>query len=72
MKILHIMNREKHTVHAVGLYDKYFLNGEHEILFLNQKGQDSLIFPQFNIPQREVFLTNDLVSDIKLLKKSLM
>lgn len=68
MKILHVMKREKFTAPVVGLYNKYFSNGEHEILYLNECGKNSLIYSEFGIGQREVFLPGNLFADMKILK----
>ena len=43
MKIIHIMRKEKFTKGISEFYNANFNNGEHEICFVNQEGQPSMI-----------------------------
>ena len=71
MKILHIMQREKFTAGVVGFYDKYFANGEHEICYLNLERDKPLINEALLIKQREIYLSGNMLKDIRLIGKEL-
>ncbi len=69
MKIIHIMKREKFTNPVVGFYNKYYNNGEHEILYVNYMGEESMINDEFTIYQSELFLSgNALMDAIKIIQ----
>lgn len=50
------MQQEKFTRGIAEFYNCYFNNGEHEILYINEAGKDSLINPLLTIKQTEKFL----------------
>lgn len=58
MKILHLMKPEKFTKDVAEFYNSYFNNGEHEICYVNKKGNESLINDSLSIKQTEVFLSS--------------
>lgn len=60
MKFIHLMKKEKFTEGVVKFYDRYFDNGEHEILYINKKGSESLINPDIRIKQMELSLSDDI------------
>lgn len=69
MKIIHIMKREKFTKPVVGFYNEYYNDGEHEILYFNYEGEDSLIDNRFAIKQSELFLSKHTFKDaIKIIR----
>lgn len=67
MKFIHLMRREKFTESVVRFYNQYFNNGEHEILFVNFSGNSSLIMPEVNIKQNEIFIEDNFEGKVKLL-----
>lgn len=71
MKILHIMQREKFTTSISGFYDVHFRGGEHEICYLNTADKDTLINPDYTLPQREIYLSGSLMRDVRLLAREL-
>ena len=71
MKIVHLMKQEKFTRGISEFYDCYFNNGEHEICYVNVKGNESLINSSLTIKQSEVFLSPDNKKDADTLVKHL-
>ena len=71
MKILHLMQHEKFTRSIAEFYNCYFNNGEHEILYINKEGKDSLINPLLTIKQTEVFLLGENRKEANALVKYL-
>ena len=56
MRVVHLMQREKFTKPVAGFYNKFFLNGEHEILYISAPGTQPQFDGALKIRQREVFL----------------
>ena len=68
MKIVHLMRKEKFTSSVSQFYNKYFNNGEHDVLYINTNGENSLIDDNLNIMQKELFISSYMSSskdDIK-------
>ena len=57
MKFLHVMKNEKFTKGISSFYGHHFANGEHEILYVNTPGKETLISPALNIRQEEIYQT---------------
>lgn len=55
MKILHIMKNEKFTKSVSEFYDKHFYDKGHEICYIHNYGEDSLIKCELVIKQHEIF-----------------
>lgn len=71
MKIVHVMCGEKFTVSVARFYDRYFNGGEHSILYINQKGKNSLILEELSIEQKEVFMSEYGISSARKLFRTL-
>ncbi len=69
MRIIHIMHNSKFTKGIVTFYNVFFCNGQHEILYLNREGRESLINLALTIKQREIFFSGNKQKNIHIFLK---
>ena len=71
MKFLHVIHSDKKFVKpAVGFIEECVNCGEHTIMYVNEKGKDSLILADSKLKQIEYYLNNrlDFVTSFKIIK----
>lgn len=67
MKIVHVMRKEKWTKGIVGFYNKFFNNGEHEVLYYNYEKDEILVDDKIDLKQYQ-YNENDKIDFIDYLK----